>query len=48
VLFTPHVGSATIATRTKMAVMAADNMVTALKGKVPPNLVNEVTHLRRD
>ena len=43
VLFTPHVGSATIATRTKMALMAAGNMAAALKGKVPPNLVNGVT-----
>jgi glyoxylate reductase len=42
VLFTPHVGSATIATRTRMALMAAENMAAALKGKVPPNLVNEV------
>jgi glyoxylate reductase len=41
-LFTPHVGSATIATRTRMALMAAENMAAALKGKVPPNLVNEV------
>ena len=41
VLFTPHVGSATIATRTRMAIMAADNMIAALKGKVPPNLVNQ-------
>ena len=46
VLFTPHVGSATIATRTKMALMAAGNMAAALKGKVPPNLVNGVTVLR--
>lgn len=36
----PHIASATIATRTKMATMAATNLVEALKGNRPPNLVN--------
>lgn len=36
----PHLGSATEATRAKMALMAAENIVAALKGKVPENLVN--------
>ena len=36
----PHSASATIETRTKMAVMAAENMVEGLKGKVPNNCVN--------
>jgi len=36
----PHSASATIETRTKMAVMAAENMVAGLKGKVPNNCVN--------
>ena len=44
VLFTPHVGSATLATRTKMAVMAAENMLAGLRGRTPPNLVNEPIH----
>ncbi len=43
VVLTPHLGSASYATRTKMAVMAADNLVRALKGEVPPNLVNRET-----
>jgi len=36
----PHTGSATIATRSKMAEMAATNLVAALKGERPPNIVN--------
>ena len=36
----PHIGSATLETRTKMGVMAAENLVAGLKGLRPPNLVN--------
>lgn len=36
----PHLGSATEATRAKMAAMAAENLVAALHGRRPPNLVN--------
>lgn len=39
VLF-PHVGSATIATRTRMARLAAENLTAALAGVGPPSLVN--------
>jgi glyoxylate reductase len=43
----PHIASGSIATRTKMAVMAAENMVAIQDGKVPPNLVNkEVLEVR--
>lgn len=35
----PHIGSASIATRTRMAVMAAENLVAALSGKEPANRV---------
>ncbi len=38
----PHVGSASIETRTKMALMAAENILAALSGKRPPNLLNKV------
>lgn len=41
VVVVPHIGSASIATRGKMATMAATNLVAGLKGKVPPNLVNK-------
>lgn len=40
VVLAPHIGSASYATRTRMAVMAAGNLVQALRGEIPPNLVN--------
>jgi len=40
VVMTPHIASATVETRTQMALMAAENILAALKGKKPPNLVN--------
>ncbi len=36
----PHLGSATIGTRTKMGNMAAENCLAACRGERPPNLVN--------
>jgi len=36
----PHLGSATEATRARMATMAAENVIAALTGRRPPNLVN--------
>ncbi len=41
VVLTPHIGSASIETRLRMATMASLNMVQALKGSRPPNLVNK-------
>jgi glyoxylate reductase len=40
VLITPHIASASVATRTRMATMAAENVVAAFDGKRPPTLVN--------
>jgi len=40
VVLLPHVGSATRETRSRMAVMAAENIRAFLEGKRPPNLVN--------
>lgn len=40
VVLTPHIGSASEATRRAMADCAADNLIAALSGRVPPNLVN--------
>ena len=40
VVLPPHIGSATQATRLRMATLAATNMTAALSGGVPPNLVN--------
>jgi glyoxylate reductase len=36
----PHIGSASVATRGRMARMAADNLLAAVAGQRPPNLVN--------
>ena len=36
----PHIASASVATRTKMATMAAANLIAGLKGEMPPNCVN--------
>jgi len=40
VVLTPHIGSATESTRRAMANCAADNLIAALSGKTPPNLLN--------
>jgi glyoxylate reductase len=39
-LLLPHLGSATHATRAAMSRIAAENLVAALQGRRPPNLVN--------
>jgi glyoxylate reductase len=39
VVLTPHIASATKETRDKMAKMAANNIIAALEGQTPPNLV---------
>lgn len=41
VVIIPHLGSASYETRTKMAIMAAENLVAGLSGKIPQNLVNK-------
>jgi lactate dehydrogenase-like 2-hydroxyacid dehydrogenase len=40
VVLAPHIGSSTEATRKAMAMLAAQNLVAALQGRTPPNLVN--------
>lgn len=40
VVLIPHLGSATAATRFKMASLAAENLLIALDGRRPPNVVN--------
>lgn len=41
VVLAPHIASATIETRSKMATMAAEGCLSVLKGEKPVNLVNE-------
>ena len=40
VVLTPHIASASVDTRTKMAVMAANNVLALFQGKRPPNALN--------
>ena len=40
VIVTPHIASASVATRTRMAMLAAENLVEALSGRVPKHAVN--------
>jgi glyoxylate reductase len=40
VVLAPHLGSASLETRTKMACMAATNIVTFFRGQRPPNILN--------
>lgn len=40
VIITPHIASASVTTRTKMALMAAENLIAGLRGEMPPHPVN--------
>ena len=40
IIIVPHIASASFATRTKMATMAAANLIAGLNGQIPPNCVN--------
>ena len=40
VIILPHIASATTDTRTKMGIMAAENILAFFRGEIPPNIVN--------
>lgn len=40
VIVTPHIASASVATRSRMAMLAAENLVQALAGRIPKDTVN--------
>ena len=40
VTLTPHTSSATVETRTKMGMLAAENAIAIIEGRKPPNIVN--------
>ncbi len=40
VVLAPHIASASVATRLRMSTMVAENVIAALTGERPPNLVN--------
>jgi glyoxylate reductase len=46
VIITPHIGSASRATRARMAEMAAANILAVLAGREPPNPVNRPANPR--
>ncbi|HHF55758.1 MAG TPA: D-glycerate dehydrogenase [Thermoplasmatales archaeon] len=48
VVLTPHIGSASYETRSRMAVMVAENVLAALKGEIPPNCINPEAANYRD
>ncbi len=49
VILLPHVGSATVETRKKMAMLAARNLLAGLRGEIPPNCLNcETISTRRE
>ncbi len=41
VILTPHIGSATVETRTRMMVVAANNVAAFFEGRTPPNALNK-------
>jgi glyoxylate reductase len=47
VVLAPHIASASIETRSKMAVIAANNVVALFKGKCPPNALNPESFKRQ-
>lgn len=47
VVVAPHAASASVTTRTGMALMAVENILSALAGRKPPNLVNSEVWERR-
>ena len=46
VLVTPHIGSASVATRSKMAELAVNNLLAGLEGKRLPHCVNPEVYVR--
>lgn len=48
IVVTPHTGSATYKTRTKMAEIVSENLIAFFSGKIPPTLVNkDVINVRK-
>jgi lactate dehydrogenase-like 2-hydroxyacid dehydrogenase len=41
VVVAPHLASGSIESRTAMATLAAENLIAALEGRTPPNLINK-------
>ena len=41
IVMLPHIGSATIEARLNMGIIAAENIIAAMKGEIPKTLVNK-------
>ncbi len=41
VILTPHIGTATIKTRMLMGEIVSKNIIAAINGEIPPNIVNK-------
>jgi phosphoglycerate dehydrogenase-like enzyme len=48
VIVTPHIASASVATRSRMALLAAENLLAGLRGEIPEHAVNPDSHHARD
>jgi glyoxylate reductase len=46
IILTPHIASASFKTRTRMATMAAENLIAGLKGRHLPNCVNPQVYIK--
>lgn len=46
-IIAPHIASASVATRTKMATMAAENLLAGLRGEKLPNPVNPEVQIKK-
>jgi phosphoglycerate dehydrogenase-like enzyme len=46
-LIVPHIGSASVATRTRIAVMAAENLLAGLRGERLPHCANPQVYGRQ-
>ena len=47
VVLAPHLGSATVETRSRMSIMAAESIITVLKGQKPENCLNPEVILKK-
>jgi len=48
VVAAPHISSSSLETRSRMAMMVAENLIAFFEGRIPPNLVNgEVLKIRK-
>jgi len=47
VVLTPHIGTSTLETRIKMAILISEKVIQIMKGETPENIINEKELRRR-